>query len=178
MILKRIDVRNFRSIQEVSINLGPELAIVGGNGTGKSSLLRAVERFFGQSTSVELDDFFARKTDLPIEIALTFTEFTDTERESFASRIHNNEMTVVRVFEATAGKNNGRYYGATVQHPAFSDIRSAASAGPMRAAYNQLRDQGGIYADLPAVTRGDQIPSALAGWEAAHKRSRSNISCS
>jgi hypothetical protein len=145
MILKKIHVKNFRSIRDVAVDVQDQLAIVGGNGSGKSSILRALERFFGQSTSVELDDFFARKTDEPIEIGLTFTGFTEAERESFASRSNNNEMSVVRVFEAGAGRNNGRYYGATLQHPPFFAVRSAENATNARTAYNQLRGSEEIY---------------------------------
>src|SRR5690348_10372124 len=100
MRLKRIAVKNFRSIRSITVDVGHEMAIVGGNGSGKSSLLRAIERFFGQSTTIELDDFFGRQTSDPIEIALTFVDFTEDERGNFSSRIFDNEMTVVRVFEA------------------------------------------------------------------------------
>jgi len=170
MILKKIHVKNFRSIRDISVDVQNQLAIVGGNGSGKSSILRALERFFGQSTTIELDDFFGRKTDEPIEIGLTFTDFTDSERENFASRISNNEMSVVRVFEAGAGRSNGRYYGATLQHAPFVPIRSAENATAARAIYNQVRGSADIYATLPAVTRADQIPPALEAWEAAHEQ--------
>jgi putative ATP-dependent endonuclease of the OLD family len=86
----------------------------------------------------------------------------------FGARIHNDEMTVVRVFEASGGKNNGRYYGATMQHPGFAPIRSAEGATPKRTAYNQLRQSGGDYSELPPVTRAEQISEALAAWEANH----------
>jgi putative ATP-dependent endonuclease of OLD family len=70
------------------------------------------------------------------------------------------------VFEAGGGKTNGRYYGTTLQHIEFKIIRDAGGATPARAAYNQLREQGGIYSTLPAVTRADQIPENLDKWEA------------
>lgn len=168
MILKRIAVRNFRSIRNAVVETSGQMAIVGGNGTGKSTLLRAVDRFYSQSTTVEADDFFARQLTAPIEIELTFVSFSDAEREMFASRIHNEEMTIVRVFEAGGGRNNGRYYGVMSQHGAFSAIRQAGGAAPTRAAYSQLRAQGGIYEELPAVARADQVEPALAEWERVH----------
>src|SRR5215211_6752956 len=113
MLLKRVSIKNFRSIRDITVDIGSQTAIVGGNGTGKSSVLRAIDRFFGTSTGVELDDFFGRQVEEPIEIALTFTGFNELERKMFGARIHSDEMTVVRIFEASGGRNNGRYYGAT-----------------------------------------------------------------
>jgi predicted ATPase len=168
MIVKRIGVRNFRSIRSAVVEVGGQMAIVGGNGAGKSTLLRAMDRFYGQSTTVEADDFFARQLTEPIEIELTFASFTASEREMFGSRIHADEMTVARVFEANGGRNNGRYYGVTAQHVGFAAIRAAEGAAAARSAYTQVRSQGDIYADLPPVTRGDQIAGALATWELAH----------
>ncbi|HEY1747142.1 MAG TPA: AAA family ATPase [Xanthobacteraceae bacterium] len=168
MQLKAVSVKNFRSIRNVSVNVSDQMAIVGGNGAGKSSVLRAIDRFFSPSTNVELDDFFARQVSAPIEIGLTFTNFSESERKMFATRIHNNEMTVVRVFEVTGGKSNGRYYGATMQHPGFATIRAAEGANPTRAAYNTVRQSDPMYSDLPTVSRAEQIGEALQKWEAEH----------
>jgi hypothetical protein len=165
MILKRVSVKNFRSIREATVAVGSQLAIVGGNGAGKSTVLRAIDKFYGNSATVEPDDFFGRQFNQQIEIALTFTNFNELERETFASRITNEEMTVVRIFDASGGKNNGRYYGATRQHRGFIEIRNTAGARAQTAAYNAVRASGGDYASLPAVARADLIPTALAEWE-------------
>src|SRR3979490_2693301 len=107
MILKRVSVKNFRSIRDVTVDVGNQMAIVGGNGAGKSTVLRAIDRFYGQSATVEADDFFGKQLNQQIEIALTFTNFNEVEQETFAARIQDGEMTVVRVFDASGGKNNG-----------------------------------------------------------------------
>ncbi|MCV0387079.1 MAG: ATP-dependent endonuclease [Nitrobacter sp.] len=166
MILKRISVRNFRSIRDITLDVGSQTAIVGGNGAGKSTVLRAIEKFYGSSSIVEADDFFGRQVNDPIEIELTFTSFNDVEKELFNSRIHDDEMTVVRIFEVGGGKSNGRYFGMTPQHPAFAAIRAASGATQQRAEYKSLRDQGGAFAALPNVTKADQIWPALAEFEA------------
>ncbi|EKS41456.1 AAA family ATPase [Afipia broomeae] len=169
MILKRISVRNFRSIRDVTLDLGSQTAIVGGNGAGKSTVLRAIEKFYGSSSTVELDDFFGRQVNEPIEIELTFTAFNEAEKELFESRINNDEMTVVRVFEVSGGKASGRYFGVTLQHPAFAAIRAAAGANQQRAEYKALPDQGGPFANLPSVNKAEQIWPALTEWEANHE---------
>jgi putative ATP-dependent endonuclease of OLD family len=48
-MLTKLHVRNFRSLEEVAVPLEPLTAIVGPNGTGKTSLLRAIELVLGEA---------------------------------------------------------------------------------------------------------------------------------
>jgi putative ATP-dependent endonuclease of OLD family len=166
VILKRVGIKNFRSIRQGEVELGPHIAILGGNGTGKSTVLHAIERFYSPSGNIELDDFFGRRTDNSIEIELTFIGLDAAEMELFGSHVHDGEMSVVRVFEANAGRNNGRYYGMSRQHLPFAGIRALSGAAEKRAAYHALRS--GSYADLPSVTRAEAIEGHLLTWEQAH----------
>ena len=167
MILRRVRVKNFRAIRDVTVEFGAHTAIIGGNGAGKSTILRAIERFYASSTSIELDDFFGRRPDETIEIALTFTGFSDDERERFGERIQLDEMTVVRVFEASGGRNNGRYYGSSLQCPEFVDIRNAEGALEKRRLFNALRTENPGYG-FEAANRLDQVEPQLQEWEANH----------
>jgi AAA15 family ATPase/GTPase len=47
-VLKRLTVDNYRSLERVQVALHPFTAFVGANGTGKSSLLRAIDLVLGQ----------------------------------------------------------------------------------------------------------------------------------
>lgn len=165
MRLKSIRIKNFRLIEDLHVDLSPQTAILGGNGCGKSTVLRAMERFFGQQTTMEADDFFGKDLTRTIEIELTFHEFNAPELELFDSRIHNNEMTVTRVFDAGGGKGSGKYYGSTLKHPGFDPIRSADGARERTTAYNQVRAAAPHYAALPPVQRADQVPANLENWE-------------
>ena len=168
MILKSAHIKNFRSVRDVSVTFESQTAILGGNGTGKSTVLKALERFYGSSTSVALDDFFGRNVDEPIEIALTFKDFSPEEIELFGSRISQNAMTVVRVFEARGGRNSGNYYGLTTGHAAFQTIRRTDGATPQRTAYTALRESDTVYSTLQNVRRADEIEGQLSAWELAN----------
>jgi putative ATP-dependent endonuclease of OLD family len=168
MILKSAHIKNFRSVRDLTITFEAQTAILGANGAGKSTILKALERFYSSSTQIELDDFFGKNIDEPIEIALTFKDFSTEEETLFASRINQNEMTVVRVFDARRGRNSGRYYGLTLGHAAFQNIRQAEGATAQRAAYDDKKNSDPIYGTLATVRRADDIEPQLAAWETSH----------
>lgn len=168
MRVRRLAIKNFRSIRNEVIHIGSQTALLGPNGAGKSTILRALDRFYGSSTQMDPDDFFGRNYGEPIEIALTFDTFSELEREQFASRIQGEEMTVVRIFEAGA-RNTGRYHGMSSQHPPFAAIRGMdGTATQKRQAYMALRAEGGIYADADAATNAEQLSDGMAKWETDH----------
>ncbi len=165
MRVKRAMIKNFRSLRDVSIEFGQQTALVGGNGAGKSSVLRAVELFYAASlASIRDIDFYDASE--PIEIALTFSNFTTEETELFASRISGDEMTVVRTIEANGGRSNGRYFGMTQGHVGFDQINKLSGA-PKKTAFNDLCGSG-IYSDLEKVGRIDEIDESIASWTAKH----------
>lgn len=167
MILKSAHIKNYRSVRDVRLSFERQTAIVGPNGAGKSTILKALDRFYGSSTQVTLEDFFDRNVEEPIEIALTFTDFVPEEIETFGSRIHNDEMTVVRVFEVK-GKNSGKYFGMTSGHAAFKAIRLAENATLQRSSYGALKQSSTIYDSLSNVRKAEEIEEQLTRWERSH----------
>lgn len=73
MIIKHVYVKNFRSILDESLPCDCLTALVGRNGAGKSSFLRALEMFYEPSAKVTAEDFYAEDTSQDIEIAVTFS---------------------------------------------------------------------------------------------------------
>lgn len=167
MILSRIRIQNFRAIQNATFHFGNHTAILGANGTGKSTVLRAIERFFSPNSSVQIDDFFGRRAEVPIEITLTFSGFTEDELVRFDNRIVNGEMTVTRVFETGGGRANGKYFGSTLQFPAFAAIRSAEGANEKRRLFTEFREANPDF-QFQAVQRATDIEPQLARWEQAN----------
>jgi putative ATP-dependent endonuclease of OLD family len=168
MILKRIHIENFRSIRIATIDVGSQAALLGSNGTGKSTVLRALERFYGSATTVEMDDFFGRHP-AEIVIGLTFHQFNSVERELFAGRIYDEEMSVARIFDPNLGRASGSYFGVTSQHSEFSALRRIDGATDRKNRYTQLRDSEGIYAELPQPPRAAaELEPVMRAWETAH----------
>tara|TARA_R100001129_G_scaffold44635_1_gene30603 strand:- start:5027 stop:6994 length:1968 start_codon:yes stop_codon:yes gene_type:complete len=164
--LKQIRVQNFRSLKDVTINVGAHTALIGGNGAGKSSVLKALQAFYSTSKKLPSDDFYGRDENLEVSIELTYNQLTPLEAESFASRVRNGELVITRIFDQTA--STGRYHGSVLQNSDFVPIRGLIQAGPRRDAYRDLRNNNPAYAGLPAVTSATQADDAMSAWEEAN----------
>ncbi len=90
MKIKTVEIKNFRSIQEGKLEFDDLTAIIGRNGTGKSSYLHAIEFFYNLSASVNEDDFFNRDLNVPIEIRITFSDLKPDEKAGFLPFIKND----------------------------------------------------------------------------------------
>ena len=58
MIIKSLEVKNFRSIRNSRLDCDTLTAIVGRNGAGKSSFLKAIDIFYDISATITEEDFF------------------------------------------------------------------------------------------------------------------------
>jgi len=94
MHLSQVEIKNFRSLKELTVNLQSGLnVLVGRNNTGKTNLLQAIRHALGAGASrgdslwLERDDFYKEtakdKTDRVISITLTFTGLSEVQRSYF-----------------------------------------------------------------------------------------------
>jgi len=164
--LSQARIQNFRSLRDIVVTFDAHTAFIGGNGAGKSSILKALEKFYSTSKTLEQDDYFGRDTSLTVEIELTFSELSDEERETFETRVRDDKLVVTRVFDASSA--SGRYFGSVPQNPDFAPIRSIASARDKNTAYRTLRSTNPAYADLPTATSALQAEEFMQQWEAEH----------
>lgn len=167
MIIKSIHVKNFRSILDERIDCDNLTVLVGRNGTGKSSFLRAMEMFYDPSANVTAEDFWAEDTSQDIEIAITFSDLTAEEKDFFSAYIDRDVLTVVRVFSLAPGRKSGTYHGMHLQNPEFVDVRTAGGKRAITEKYNELRSRD-KYNSLPRVRSADQALEALEQWEREH----------
>ena len=163
MKIKLVRIRNFRSILDADIECDSLTALVGRNGAGKSSILKAIELFYSMNPRLSVEDFYDRDLGSPIEITITFTDLDDDERERFKTYIQNNALSVARVLTLTENK----YHGSALQNPDFKPLRDGESAAEVKEAYKQLRE--GKYADLPSYSNKDAAKTAIKQWEAGHE---------
>jgi len=78
MKIQRIEIKNYRSLNDLTVYPEDILALVGRNNSGKSNLIKALELFFEGSVRLTTDEcFFNHKTGDPIEISITFGQLSD-----------------------------------------------------------------------------------------------------
>lgn len=167
MRLSHIRVSNFRSLRQLSVDVGAHTALIGGNGAGKSSILKALEKFYSTTRMLDADDYYGRDQTVPVEIELTFDQLGPSAAEHFESRVRDGRLVVTRVFDN--GPSSGRYFGSVPQNPDFGEIRAQTTATPKRDAYRDLREQNPAYAGLPVAASAAAVDAALLEWEAAHQ---------
>lgn len=167
MIIKSVYVENFRCIRSETLDCERLTALVGANGTGKSTFLRALQLFYAAGASYTEQDFYGRDTSSPILIRVTFGEFTDEEMELFSKHIVNEMLTVEKELTWPSGRGAQKYYGASLRNLDFQAIRSATNASEMKQLYQDLQKQA-KYGDLPGWSRKDDVPITLEAWENGH----------
>ena len=92
-------MKNFRSIRDETLNCDSLTALVGANGSGKSSFLHAIEIFQSKSPKIDEEDYYDKNTSEDIEIAVTFKDLSESANKLFANYIQNNELTVEQIIK-------------------------------------------------------------------------------
>src|SRR5262249_35908136 len=151
--IKSVRIENFRSILDETFECDSLTALVGPNGVGKSSVLRGLDLFYSQAPKVELEDFYNEETASELSVAVTFKDLSAKAGELFAAYLQGDTLTVERVFSFVEGRMSWKYYGATLQQPAFTGIREAFEikdrSATAKTRYNEVRAKA-EFSDLPA----------------------------
>jgi predicted ATPase len=170
MIIQSVHVKNFRSILDATLPCSELTAIVGANGAGKSTFLRALALFYDPSLRVDHEDFYDCDVAQEIVIAVTYANLSSEAKEQFEPYLQHDTLTVERVTRYLDGKPITTYHGASLRHEAFDALRAELNASgrakQAKEAYNSLRSDA-QYTALPAWSNLQAGRDALRDWEAA-----------
>jgi predicted ATP-dependent endonuclease of OLD family len=167
MIIKSINVKNFRSVLDETLHCDQLTVLVGPNGSGKSSFLKALDLFYTTNPKFSVEDFYAEDPSKDIEITITFMELDEEEREHFASYLESDRLTVTRVLSLAGGKSSAKYHGSSLQNAEFAAIRVASDAATRKKVYEKLQEDP-KYADLPKWKKQEDALASLKTWEMNH----------
>lgn len=167
MILQEYRVQNFRSIADETLRCDSLTALVGTNGAGKSSFLKALSFFYEPAPKITPEDFYNKDVSSPIVVSVTFKDLNAEATALFSNYIQNGTLTVEKIASWENGRLLIKYHGATLQNPDFVAIRQAASAGDKKSAYAALRTQPS-YSGLANWTNQATALESLKNWEEAN----------
>lgn len=167
MKIKKIAVRNFRSIKSQDITFEDYSVFVGPNSSGKSTFLHALNVFFGEIRNFTEDDFWNRDTANPIEISVTFFDFSEAAADVFKHYIRHNEMTVTaEVVQNGEGSFQLTMMGERLvkrEFARFFDLPKSPVSN-RKAVYEALREK---FDGLPSESSGAAMEAALRDFEEA-----------
>lgn len=168
MLIKSVEVKNFRSIREQRLDCDNLTSLVGRNGSGKSSFLNAIETLYDIAAPVSQEDFFNRDMNFPIEIRVTYGELRDDEKEEFGSYIKDGMLIVTKRISYENGRINQRYYAAALQIPKFAEIRARAGKKDRVNDWNKLVDSGELPGLGARVRSSDEVDRLMTEYEVNH----------
>ena len=168
MIIKSIEVKNFRSIREARLDCDNLTAIVGRNGAGKSSFLYAIDAFYDIAAQITEEDFFDRDMDSPIEIRVTYGDLRDDEKEEFQPYIRDNRLIVTKRISSENGRITQHYYAAALQIPQFAEIRAKSGKRDRANAWNELVDSDKLPNLGGRAKSADEVERLMTEYEHNH----------
>jgi energy-coupling factor transporter ATP-binding protein EcfA2 len=173
MRVSELRVRNYRCLDDLVLRLDPLTAVIGANGTGKSSVIRALEFLFGQATGSP-DDVTALSDDLEFEIVVVLDGLDAAQRQVLAPWTSDDGTLAVGRRWTAERDESGAVTGASATWfasrstvAAFAPVRAAASASEAKDRYNAVRAHP-RYQDLPPYKNRPGAEQALDAWEQAN----------
>jgi hypothetical protein len=167
MRIGRVRVQGFRCLEDLDIAFDDVTTLIGPNGVGKSSFLRALDWFFNgtPATGPSVADLHPAAMDKRIRVEVEFVDLTATDRAKLGSYAPPGIERVLlwRTWtdDTDVFSGNARAYGP------FGEIRATPGAMQKRTLYNELREARPDLG-LPTASSAPQVESALQAWESEH----------
>jgi putative ATP-dependent endonuclease of the OLD family len=178
MKLAKIRIKNFRSIEDQTINLDDYTCLVGSNGTGKSTVLQALNVFFRHTAGVGTDvwqlsdeDFHHRQTSIPVEISLTFESLSSEAQEDFKAYYRQDQLVITAkaIWDSAAQVAPVKQYGSRLVMSAFAPFFAAVDTGDkvveLRTKYAKIREQ---FTELSDINTKSGMIESLHNYETDH----------
>jgi putative ATP-dependent endonuclease of OLD family len=175
--LAKLKVKNFRCFGDQEILFDRYSCFVGANGSGKSTVLMALNVFFRNTQApsdvinLQEEDFHRRDTSRPIEITCVFGDLSDSAKHDFKAYVRQNELAITAKadWDTSSSRAVVRQVGVRKVMKDFARYfeadDSGAKAADLKEIYKQLTES---YRDLPSANTKDAMQSALREYEEAH----------
>lgn len=167
MKIRSVRIQNFRTLKDVTIAFDSVTTFIGPNGTGKSTVLRALDWYFnGKAGQLTEEDCSFGAVEDDIEVQVTFDEITGKDREALGKYAPDG-VDSFTAWKRRAPDGTEVFSANAKGFPDFNSIKSAANATEKKSLYASLRTTRSDL-DLPSATSGAAVDQAMTAWEAAN----------
>lgn len=168
MRIAAVSVRNYRSLRDVALEVDDYGAFIGANGSGKSSVLYALDWFFNGTPFSETDvhgyqEGGVLESGATIEVSVTFTDLTDKDRERLQQYGRGERAEIRRTWYSDTKQT--KTVGNAKQGPGFADVRADQPIAERRRKYRELQTAHAGLPVLSGTASKDAISDALLAWE-------------
>jgi predicted ATP-dependent endonuclease of OLD family len=168
MIIEAIYIENFRCIKQSQLNCDELTVIIGRNGSGKSSFLKAIDIFYDVNSSISVEDFFNKEPRQEIVLRVTYSQLKEDEIKEFQTYIRENKLIVTKRISENDGKFIQKYFAAAMQIPEFAVVRTTTSKTDKKNKLSELIASGkftGLSGNIKSADAADEL---MTSYEAAH----------
>ncbi|MFZ5907299.1 MAG: ATP-dependent nuclease [Nitrospirota bacterium] len=168
MIIEAIYIENFRCIKQSQLNCDELTVIIGRNGSGKSSFLKAIDIFYDVNSSISVEDFFNKDPRQEIVLRVTYSQLKEDEIKEFQTYIRENKLIVTKRISENDGKFIQKYFAAAMQIPEFAVVRTTTSKTDKKNKLSELIALGkftGLSGNIKSADAADEL---MTSYEAAH----------
>lgn len=132
MKLSKLKIENFRAVESMCHSLGDQTTYIGYNGSGKSSILLAINWLICGGEIQEKDFYAKSESSVPaseLSVEGTFTDLTDSDRATFGKYSRGETMTVKRIARKNGEQKlvgNARYHkeiGEAIENNSFAEAK-------------------------------------------------------
>lgn len=167
MKIKKVEIKNFRTLKDVEIPFDSVTTFIGPNGSGKSTVLRALDWFFNGKPGVLTDkDCSFGTSNESIEVGVMFGDLTNTDREALGKYAPGDAATFT-AWKRRSPDGSESLSANAKGLPEFNAIKAAGGAGVKKDLYAELRKNRPDLA-LAAANTGTAVEQAMTAWESSH----------
>lgn len=177
MRLAKLRIRNFRCFKEEEIAFDAYSCLVGANGSGKSTILMALNVFFRNTSApsdvinLQDEDFHLKDTSKPVEITCVFDDLSDEAKHDLKAYVRHDELAVTAkaVWDSATSKAEVKQVGIRKVMldfvPYFEAVENKAKVAELKEMFKGLREK---YPDLPGASTLAAMKDALREYEEAN----------
>lgn len=167
MKIQSVRIKNFRTLKDVTIPFDSVTTFIGPNGTGKPTVLRALDWYFnGKPCSLTEKDCAFGATDEDIEVQITFDDLSDKDLDALGKYAPEGVDTFT-AWRRRSSDGSDVVSANAKSFPDFNAIKAANGATAKKELYAALR-LGRPELELPVASTGTAVEQAMTTWEASH----------